>query len=58
MIENLLVAAIVAAAVAWLARTWMPATLRARLGLGPTRACGDASAARSACGKSDCSGCH
>ena len=59
MIENLVVATIVAAAVAWLARSWMPPALRARLGLGSARTCGGASdAGKSACGKGDCGGCH
>lgn len=59
MIENLVVAAIVAAAVAWLARSWIPAPLRARLGLGPARGCGGSNdGKKSACGKGDCGGCH
>lgn len=59
MIENLVVAAIVAAAVAWLARSWMPASLRTRLGLGSPHGCGGgAPTKKSACGKGDCGGCH
>lgn len=59
MIENLVVLTIVAAAVAWLARSWMPAALRARLGLGAPRTCGGGDPAKkSVCGKSDCGGCH
>lgn len=58
MIENLVVALIVTAAVAWLARSWMPASLRARLGLGVARGCGDTATPRTGCGKTDCGGCH
>ena len=56
MIENLVVAAIVAAAVAWLGLKWMPASLRTRLHLGPAPAACDG--AKSTCGKPGCGGCH
>lgn len=51
MIQNLIVAAIVATAALWLGRRWWPKGLRARVARTPT-------CPPKACGKSDCGGCH
>lgn len=54
MIQSLIVALIVAAAALWLARKWLPASLRTRLHLRAASTC----AAAKTCGSKGCDCCH
>jgi hypothetical protein len=54
MNETVVIYGIVLGAAAFLALRWMPAGLRARVGMKPRSAC----ATKSSCGSKSCGGCH